>query len=104
MGIRKQHRRKFFHPAFEKLYLIVANRSIRVIDSITLLRKNVQSCKQTERFVTVEVVDVTQAFLVEQLERQQAEQCVCRRNHLRTSISRSIHHSIKSQLRKQRQE
>ena len=55
-------------------------------------------------FVTVEVVDVTQTFLVEQLERQQTEQRICGRNHLCPWVTRRTRHLIKSQLREEWQE
>ena len=32
IGIRKQQRRQPFQPAFQELYFIVANRSIRIVD------------------------------------------------------------------------
>ena len=103
IGIRKQQRRQLFHPAFQKLNLIVANRLIRILSGITLLRKDVESSKQTERFVAVEVIDMTQPFLVEQLKCQETEQRIHRRYHLRSGVVGCSDNLIKSHLCEERQ-
>lgn len=45
--------------------------AVRVIGAEALLGHHVESGEESQRFVEVEVVDVTAAFFIQQLQRQQ---------------------------------
>ena len=59
---------------------------VGVVGGERLLGQDVEPGEQAEGLVTVEIVDMTAAFLVEQLERQQRQQGAGGGDHLRAGI------------------
>jgi hypothetical protein len=92
------------HPAGQQLLLLRTLRAIGVVGGETLRGENVQAGKESQSLFKVEVVDVTAAFFVQQLQRQKAQERGIGRDHLRTGIVGLAHQSIKPELCQQRQE
>ena len=99
--VGKQERRQLPHPPRKQLELLRSRRAIRVVGGKTFLGQDVQPGKQSQRFVAIEVVDVAQPLFVEQLQDEQAEQCVGGRNHLRAGIAGALDQAIKTQPRQE---
>jgi len=57
--------------------------AVRTVGDEALFGQDVQTGKQSYGLVEIEVVDVAAAFLVQQLQRQQTEQCGVGRDHVR---------------------
>ena len=66
--------------------MLVAHGPVGVVGGERLLGQDVEAGEQAEGLVAVEVVDMTAAFLVEQLQRQQRQQGAGGGDHLRAGI------------------
>ena len=87
LGLGEQQRRQPGDPPRQELLLVGPRGAVGVVGGVALLGQDVQAGEQAERLVEVEVADVTAAFLVEQLQRQQAEQRGCGGDHARARIA-----------------
>jgi hypothetical protein len=100
----EQDRRQLCHPSLEKFLLMLTPCAIRVVGGKALFGQDVEAGKQPQRLVTVEIVDVAEAFLVEQLEYEQAHQSVGCGNHFRARIAGLLDQFIEAKPGQQRQE
>ena len=84
--------------------LVIPCRAIRIVGSETLLWQNIQTGEQSQRFVTIEIVDVTQPLFIEELQHQQTKQRTRCGYHFRSGIAGFVNESIEPELGQQRQE
>ena len=101
---REQHTGQLLDPTFKQFLLLVPRRAIRVIGGETLFWQDVHTGEQCQCFIAIEVVDVAEPFLVDQLEREQAQQCIDGWYHLRTGVIGFRDKAVKTQLSEQGQE
>ena len=86
VGLGEQHRGQGLDPALQQAPLLVADGPVGVVGGERLLGEDVEAGEEAEGLVEVEVVDVTASLLVEQLQRQEREQCGGGGDHLRAGI------------------
>ena len=104
LGLGKQERHQAGDPPREELLLVGSRGAIGVVGGIALFGQDVQAGEQAERLVEVEVADVAAAFFVEQLQRQQAEQCGRGGNHARAWIRGLSDQGVETQAGQQGEE
>src|SRR5262249_26644934 len=73
-GGREEQRRQGLDPARQEALLLRALGAVGVVRGEAFLGQDVEPSEQPQGLVAVEVVDVAAAFLVEQLQDQEAEQ------------------------------
>lgn len=78
--------------------------AIRVIGGEGLLGQDVETGKESERLVEVEVIDVAAAFFVEEFQGQETQQGPGGGNLFRAGIAGIVHEAVEAELGQQRQE
>jgi len=86
LGRGEHHRGQGLDPPLQQPQLLVTHDPVGVVGGERLLGQDVEPGEQAEGFITVEIVDMTAAFLVEQLERQQRQQGAGGGDHPRAGI------------------
>jgi hypothetical protein len=105
-GVRPghQHRRQALHPARQEPPLLLGPRAIGVVGGEALLGRDVQPGEQAQGPLEVEVVDVAAPLLVQELQRQEAQQGGGGGDHLRPRVAGPLDQLVEPQARQQREE
>lgn len=98
VGLGEEHGRQLADPAAQQLLLMRLLAAIGVVGGETFLGQDVEAGEQSEGGVEIEVVDVAAPFLVQKLQRQQAQERAGRRDHVRAGIAGLLNEAVEAEL------
>jgi hypothetical protein len=102
VGLRIESRQQLGDPSGEQSVLILSEGAVRIVGGEGRFRQDVESGKESQRLVEIEVADVAPPFLVDQLEGQQAQQRRGRRDHAGAGVTGLFDEFAETQLRQER--
>ena len=91
-------------PSGQQTVLMLPLRAVGVVGGKGRLREDIAPSEQPECLIKIKVTDMTAAFLVQQLQGEQTEQCTRCRDHTRAGIISLGNELVESDTRQQRQE
>ena len=104
LPLGEQQRCQGGDPAGEELLLVGPLGAVGVIGGVGVLGQDVEAREQAEGLIEVEIADMTAPLLVEQFQRQQAQQGAGGGHHLRAGIAGPVDDLVEAEAGQQGQE